>query len=116
MQTNTPTETRKSRTRRPVAGVWIRAGSVPVDSGQLMVIDPCYVEDGFATEHDATPTGVNYAGACKASLSSKRCGAMRSNAMPLGFCASSGYGDGVYPVFVKYNADGRIVGIRIDCE
>jgi hypothetical protein len=34
----------------------------------------------------------------------------------LGVVVSTGYGDGVYPVYVKRNAEGRITGLRVDFD
>ena len=95
-------------------GKWIKRGKVGVDSGQIMVGDPCYIGADFAGEHDAKPA-MNYAGACAASLSPKQCGNFGGGSMA--FCTSSGYGDGEYPVYVKYNSDGRVAAIMIRfCE
>ena len=82
------------------------AGFCGVDSGQIMVIDPCYAFQG----------GTNYEAICKVSL------ADTFGEFPLpangydqdiGVVTSSGYGDGRYPVFVDVNDDGRVVELRI---
>ena len=67
-------------------------GSVGVDSGQIMLVDPCYVLDGG-----------DYTAACEASLQKAQAGQIVSTgALAQGVCTSTGIGDGVYPVYVTY--------------
>jgi hypothetical protein len=82
------------------------AGYCGVDSGQIMVIDPCYAFQG----------GINYDAISKVSL------ADTYGEFPLpangyyrdiGVVTSSGYGDGNYPVFVDINDEGRVIELRI---
>ena len=56
-------------------------GAVPVDSGQLMIVDPCYVVEGAMYDDicNATTTTLGY----------ERVGD--------GFVTSTVYGDGMYP-------------------
>ena len=91
---------------------WLQAGTVPVDSGQVMLIDPCYVNPHFANGADDKPGEYpDYAGACQASLSKPQCG---NFAKGLGFCTSTNIGDGEYPVYVQYDATGRIARVLIE--
>ncbi|MFP3443206.1 hypothetical protein R0K18_36280, partial [Pantoea sp. SIMBA_133] len=46
-------------------------GEVCVDSGQLMIIDPCYLHEWKSGEYGAED-GNHYDQACKASLSDKK--------------------------------------------
>jgi hypothetical protein len=96
-----------------------RVGSVGVDAGMVMVGDPCYL-DKF-TDHDFDDAKVeaqkangkyeySYSGACAATLSDNSAGEL-GNADAV--AVSSGYGDGVYPVFATYNHDGRIVKLEV---
>lgn len=98
-------------------GTWRVAGHIGVDSGQVMLIDPCYVTAEFEGQLDDKP-GLNYAGACKASLSKRACGNFGGNdyTNTIAFCTSTAHGDGVYPVLVRRNAAGRVVSIRIDFD
>tara|TARA_R100001530_G_scaffold31762_1_gene24981 strand:+ start:624 stop:917 length:294 start_codon:yes stop_codon:yes gene_type:complete len=82
------------------------AGHCSVDSGQIMVIDPCYAFQG----------GANYEAICEVSL------ADTFGEFPLpdngyignvGVVTSSGYGDGYYPVYVQVNGDNRVVALHI---
>jgi hypothetical protein len=95
-----------------------RIGNVFVDSGQMMLGDPCYLEGwqghDFASDR---PGEYSYAGACTASLSDDSAGIIgtdhRGPREGMAAVFSTGYGDGSYPVDVTYNADGRVVAVTI---
>lgn len=102
-------------------------GKVAVDSGQIMLTDPCYTlsspnEGGFTEGgsefaqpdiNDLYP--YTYMGACGATLSEDSCGSMKFalGHEGAGVVVSTGYGDGLYPVFVTYNDEGRIASVHI---
>ena len=99
---------------------FIEAGWVGVDSGQIMVGDPCYIGDNWDSEWNENEVKagkrvpdnrrMNYSGACAASLSPNMYGSIGGS---LAFCTSSGFGDGLYPVYVK-KENGRVAAILID--
>ena len=83
---------------------YVKLGVVGVDSGQLMVCDPCYIsEDSIkdilsydticATEHQ-----LNY----------------RLGHAGLGVVFPSGFGDGLYAVYGSSNKEGRIASVLIE--
>jgi hypothetical protein len=87
-------------------------GRVSVDSGQLMITDPCYLsswkDNEFmpGTDNDGS---YSYDTACKITLNNKfgvidecRAAVFRS-----------GYGDGTYPVYAYLNSDGRVVKVTV---
>ena len=79
-------------------------GHVSVDSGQIVLVDPCYVEQGL-----------DYEDVCNTTLSDDQAGAwMNGHAV----ATSTGYGDGSYPVYVEYENDGswgtRVKSITIE--
>lgn len=75
-------------------------GSVAVDSGQLMVVDPCYLGRWKDDEFDnPNAEEESYSNACKKTLSPEQAGEL-GNAFATVF--SSGFGDGVYPVIAHY--------------
>lgn len=91
---------------------WKLIGHVAVDSGQLLLCDPCYIHSQWERmEYDKenlTKT-LSYNGCCHATMSEQRCGELL---FPLGhpgagICFESGIGDGLYPVYAKYE------GVRI---
>ena len=92
-------------------------GSFSVDSGQAMVGDPCYLDqwktnEGEEWNLEGKVGDYSYQGASATTLA--------SNAGELGIATAivfnTGYGDGLYPVYVKYNEDGRVVKVVIDFE
>ena len=90
-----------------------------VDSGQLMIIDPCYLGDWLDNDHDDKigKSSMSYAGACKATLSDDSHGQLHNAlGIDLAVAFSSGYGDGVYPVWARKNKDGRIVEVKVVME
>lgn len=91
------------------------AGSFTVDSGQAMIGDPCYLDTYNPNTNDEFNIEgkfgeYSYHGACATTL--------QDNYGELGngssVVMSTGYGDGVYPVYVKLNEDGRVVLAVID--
>lgn len=79
-------------------------GHVSVDSGQIVLVDPCYVEQGL-----------DYEEVCNTTLSDDQAGAwMNGHAV----ATSTGYGDGSYPVYVEYEDAGswgtRVKSITIE--
>jgi|TARA_B100000902_G_scaffold131371_1_gene130226 hypothetical protein len=80
-------------------------GHCGVDSGQILLIDPCYVyKDEFDPDN---PTGGDYDECCRITLSE---GAGQTE---LGVVTSSGYGDGVYPVYAEKDGNGRVKQVTI---
>lgn len=81
-----------------------RIGSVCVDSGMLMITDPCYVKEATsekcATIYEATNNEDNS-------------GSILNG---LGLAFQTGYGDGIYDVYAKRDENGRIVKVEIILE
>lgn len=92
-------------------------GYVGVDSGQMLLCDPCYIDSMW--RKDDTPADFrdlssfqgrfSYLGAAQASLSDKKAGILD---MSTAAVCSTGWGDGLYPVYVTYEGD-RISEMRI---
>ena len=95
-------------------------GSFTVDSGQAMVGDPCYLdewqpwnsEEHNFEDHEVKAGEYGYLGACGVTL--KEGYGMLGNGSAVAF--TTGYGDGVYPVYADFNEDGRIVKVTIVFE
>lgn len=100
-------------------------GEVGVDSGQLMVTDPCYIDqewqhEPFAVRRDletgADPLfNYSYNGASNATLSGQGHGqlAYKMGHAGAGVAFRTGWGDGVYSVYAEKH-DGRIVRIYVN--
>lgn len=98
-------------------------GHVGVDSGQILLTDPCYLDswkddDAFSVieagrlngHHNEEPLDTypySYGGACGASCSRNHGAELEAGT---GVCVSSGLGDGLYPVYVEYT---EMMGKRI---
>lgn len=108
----------------------IKIGEVGVDSGQLLVCDPCYIDSSWEKEDfdgkDAGPSisQFSYNACCKKTLADDEQydGQLyydkdRKSA-GIGVTFSSGYGDGCYPVYGHFNSEGRCVKVEIlmDCD
>ena len=97
-------------------------GSIAVDSGQMMLCDPCYIDSSWK-KNDVPADFTNlsmfheqfsYLGAAEATLSHKSAGILYNEYVGLGAVCSTGWGDGMYPVYVVYNDEGRIAEMRIE--
>ncbi len=98
-------------------------GLVGVDSGQLLLTDPCYLSDFVSDGYTGTPTEANsnglfpysYSGACAATLGTRMAGglAFRLGHEGAGVAFSTGWGDGLYPVYVTYSDEGRIASVEV---
>jgi len=95
----------------------ILAGSIAIDSGQAMVGDPCYLDDWDTNKGDewnleGKVGQYSYQGASATTLA--------NSFGELGFATAvvfnTGYGDGLYPVYVQMNDEGRVSKIVIDFE
>jgi hypothetical protein len=88
-------------------------GHVGVDSGRMMLCDPCYIESSWVQDNDFASdasdqekpvnTDFSYAGACEATLAKVSAGILGGG---LGAVCSTGFGDGTYPVYVEYSDEG----------
>jgi len=94
-------------------------GRFAVDSGQAMVGDPCYLDSwkpwnqdsGVAFDTYTSNAGeYGYLGACEATI--KRGYGELDEGSSVVF--STGYGDGLYPVYANINEDGRVGLVVID--
>jgi hypothetical protein len=85
-------------------------GYCGVDSGQLLVIDPCYLNKWKDGDYDPDKKLDNsYQRACEITVAGDSAGEVQEG----GVVFASGYGDGNYPVVATYNPDGRIIKIEI---
>jgi hypothetical protein len=95
----------------------VYAGSFGVDSGQAMVGDPCYLDNWDTNKNEewnleGKVGQYSYQGASATTLESNYGTVGFHNAVVF----STGYGDGVYPVYVQMNEDGRVSKVVIDFE
>lgn len=97
-----------------------KIGEVGVDSGQVIITDPCYLK-GFQNDECGSDKEIkkmqesgeypySYAGACARTLSEEQGGEIGLGEQ--GVVSSSGFGDGSYPVYAEYS-EGRVKALRI---
>lgn len=92
-------------------------GSFTVDSGQAMVGDPCYLGNWDPNTNDKWDIDnkegeYSYHGVSATTLKNNY--GMIDNGSAVAF--STGYGDGIYPVYALLNSDNRVSMIVIDFE
>lgn len=85
------------------------AGEVWVDSGTLMIGDPCYLDGGFDYEKWTAEEG-DHMGRIPGPSDFADPGKGGT------FAAYTAYGDGVYPVYVKRDRDGKITAMLVDTD
>lgn len=93
------------------------AGSIAIDSGQAIVGDPCYLDNwDNNTNEEFNVAGkegeYSYFGACATTLADNYGELGLSKAVAF----NTGYGDGLYAVYVQMNDDGRVAKVVIDFE
>ena len=77
-------------------------GHCGVDSGQILLIDPCYVYK------DEYGSGGDYDQCCQITLSEDKAGQT-----DLGVVTATQHGDGCYPVYAQRDGYGRIKQVTI---
>ena len=95
----------------------IYAGSFAVDSGQAMVGDPCYLDNWDTNKNEewnieGKVGQYSYQGASATTIESSYGELGLANAVVF----NTGYGDGIYPVYIKLNDDNRVSMVVIDFE
>ena len=88
-------------------------GYIGVDSGQVMIVDPCYLnsydpQDNAEWDLDKNKGTFSYQGFCHKTLSDN------VGQLNLAVVSSTGYGDGSYPVYAETNEDGRIARLVVE--
>ena len=93
------------------------AGYFTVDSGQAMVGDPCYLDDWDTNKNEewnieGKAGDYSYHGASATTIANAY--GELGNAKAVVF--NTGYGDGMYPVYVELNNDNRVSTVILDFE
>jgi hypothetical protein len=86
-------------------------GYFGVDSGQVMIGDPCYLGKFKNDEYRDKQVGksnYSYSGACKETMSKEQGGTLKNDiGAEMAVVASTGFGDGSYPVIAHYENYGE---------
>ena len=103
-----------------------KIGVVGVDSGQILITDPCYIgsewkktDDNKDLGHEDNKGQFSYGGCCHATLKNKELGGQLNYKLGhagAGVVSRAGYGDGSYPVYAIYNDEGRVDKLIVDFQ
>lgn len=89
---------------------WEKIGSVPVDSGEIMIADPCYAIEAAQNRRNDIDSGDFECGEGpvyhKYSDGSRR--------FEAGVYTGTAYGDGCYNVYVQRDDSGSVVKVLVD--
>jgi hypothetical protein len=93
------------------------AGYFTVDSGQAMVGDPCYLDDWDTNKNEewnieGKAGDYSYHGASATTIANSYGELGHAKAVVF----NTGYGDGMYPVYVELNDENRVSTVIIDFE
>lgn len=97
---------------------WKDVGEIGVDAGLCWVGDPCYVlhKEGGKIPKDLGTSWTEFChrldGDDDAALIARQF-IYDAGHPGLGVCVETGYGDGVYPVLVRLNDEGRVAELRV---
>ena len=89
---------------------WKKVGTVTVDAGMLWIGDPCRFQPDSHNKHSKWSPAGPWADFCA------WLGNADAKQHPLGCVVSSGYGDGIYDVEIRYSHDDgerRIAEVRV---
>ena len=91
---------------------WYKVGEALVDSGQLMIIDPCYVTgDSFTDEHYSDGS-VGLHGRTPGVYETIKDGPAQFHG---GVAFLTCWGDGSYPVYAQFK-NGRVTRVMVDTD
>lgn len=97
-----------------------KIGYVIVDSGEIMIIDPCYIDSYWEKGRslDNTLAIGTYDDIAKTTLSPKGYGQIINSEKikGLGFVISNFGGDGKYPVYAEFGETEKVKKLTIDFE
>jgi len=92
---------------------WELVGHIGVDAGLCWIGDPCYCVTPDVDEHPAN----TWDEFCNKLQKIEKRGVAQWNYKlghrGLGVSVSTGYGDGVYPVYIKRGDEGRIAEVKV---
>lgn len=94
-------------------------GHFGVDSGQFIIVDPCYIKrfvnDNFEkrAEDNNKNFPFSYVGACNATLTTEGFGELQNG---MAVASRTRHGDGQFPVYAYKNGNGEIVKVEISFE
>lgn len=96
---------------------WIKVGKITVDAGLCWIGDPCYILQPDDRPEDVGEDWQDFCSILFAKEEEHPEGCAQFDHGPeatgLGVCVNTGWGDGVYDVFIKRGPEGRVAEARI---
>lgn len=90
---------------------WEKVGVIGVDAGICWIGDPCYI---LHTEKSPKSIGADWADFCRKLRDGMNTSFSHDSGHEgLGVVVSTGFGDGVYPVYVEKDKYGRVMEVRV---
>ena len=88
-------------------------GNITVDSGQIIVVDPCYLKDYKANDYvKKENTDFSYNNICHLTMQNKH--QLKQGDWDFAIASNTGYGDGSYPVYAVKDKEGTVKKIIIE--
>ncbi len=91
----------------------INIGNVAVDSGQVVIVDPCYLSNWKDGEYEKNSNENHYSEACNITLKDGYGEMIVSGIAGTGVVSSTYDGDGVYPVYAYVKEGGGVAQLEI---
>jgi hypothetical protein len=88
-----------------------RVGEIAVDAGLCWVGDPCYVLPDDASNAGQVRDWSKFCSSVGESQTTQF--KFEHGHTGLGVAVSTGWGDGMYPVYVEYSEEGRIASVQV---
>jgi hypothetical protein len=94
----------------------ITIGHIAVDSGQVLIVDPCYLSEWKDGEYKEGNLDNHYSQACNISYKDGYGEIVVSGTGGVGIVSKTYCGDGVYPVIAHVDTDGGIKKLEVIFE
>ena len=92
---------------------WEKVGEIGVDAGRCWIGDACYILHNQKPYKSLGGTWEEFCDLLHADEIPHKQFSYDHGEPGLGLCVETGYGDGLYPVFVKLNSEGRVAEAKV---
>ncbi len=88
-------------------------GNVAVDSGQVIIVDPCYLGEWKDGDFKSGDNSNHYSAVCNITLKDSGGEILVSHIAGTGVASQTFQGDGSYPVYADTDKQGRVKSLTI---